>query len=144
MKLTAKLSTKSFVISHVLILIVSLSFLGGLYYILNIQYQPPKGLFTLGPVTSFPKSLRLDLDQPEEDHLSYSSSIIVSGKTSPSKEILISTEDRDLVIKSKPDGYFSTVIDLTEGVNIISATVFDWTGDLRTAERTVYFSKERI
>lgn len=144
MKLTGKLSTKYFILSQVLIFIVSLAFLGVLYYILNIQYQQPKKPFTLGPVTTLPKSLRLDLDQPEQDSLSYASSIIVSGKTASSTEILLSTQTSDWVIKSKPDGYFSTVVDLVEGVNIISATVFDWTGDFRSAERTVYYSKEKL
>ncbi len=118
--------------------------MGGLYYILNIQYQKPKGLFTGGPVTTLPKSLRLDLDQPDQDSLSNSESIIVSGKTGPGKEVLISTNTEDLVIKSKVDGSFSTLLNLDEGVNKITAVVFDTTGDSRSTERTVYYSKEKL
>lgn len=144
MKLNRKLSTKQFFISQILLLSFGLIFLAELYYILNIQYQKPKGLFLAGPVTTAPKTLRLDLDQPEEDNLSYSPEVLVSGKTGPGNLVLISTENFDSVIKSKPDGSFSTVLSLNEGVNRVTATVFDPTGDSRSVERTVYYSKEKL
>ncbi|MBI4035948.1 hypothetical protein HY383_03280 [Candidatus Daviesbacteria bacterium] len=144
MKLGTKLSTKSFIFSHLLILVLGLIFLGSLYYVLNVAYQPPKNDFLKGPVTSPPKTLRLDLDQPEQDSLSYSSSIIISGKTSPKKEVLVSTDNNDFVIESKIDGSFSTILNLEEGVNNITAVVFDALGDSRSASRTVYYSKEKL
>lgn len=110
----------------------------------NIQYQKPKELFLYGPVTTAPKSLRLDLDQPDEDTLSFSSSIIVSGTTGPKKDVLISTDTNDFVILSKSDGSFSTVLNLDEDINRITVVVFDTTGDSRIAKRTVYYSKEKI
>lgn len=144
MKLSQKLTTKQFVLSHFLIFTLSLIFLGGLYYILNIQHQRPTNLFLNGPVTTAPKSLRLDLDQPDQDLLSYSSSIIVSGQTAPFKEVLISTDNNDLVIESKQNGSFSTILELDEGVNRITAIVFDLTGDSRFVERNIYYSKEKL
>ncbi|MBI2196940.1 hypothetical protein HYU45_05020 [Candidatus Daviesbacteria bacterium] len=144
MKLTKKLSTKQFFISQILLLSFGLIFLAGLYYILNIQYQKPKGPFLAGPITTAPKTLRLDLDQPEQDSLFYSPEVLVSGKTGPGSLVLISTENFDSVIKSKPDGSFSTVLSLDEGVNKITAATFDSTGDSRSAERTVYYSKEKL
>ncbi len=113
MKLGQKLTTKQFILSHFLILTVSLIFLAGLYYILNIEHQKPKNLFLNGPVTTLPKSLMLSLDQPEDNSLSYSSSAIVSGKTGLSKDVLISTDTDDFVITSGRDGSFSTVLNLT-------------------------------
>lgn len=144
MKLNKKLPAKHFVLSQILILTAGLIFLAVLYYILNIQYQKPKDPFLYGPVTTSPKTFRLDLDQPDEDLLSFSSSIIVSGQTGPGNQVLISTDSFDTVIKSKPDGFFSTVLNLDEGVNRITAVVFDSTGDFRSADRTVYYSKEKI
>lgn len=144
MQLNRKLTTKHLILSQILILIIGLTFLGTLYFILNIQYQKPKNLFLVGPVTTLPKSLLLDLGTPDQDTLSFSSSIIVSGKTGPKKDVLISTDTRDLVIQSKADGSFSTVLNLDEGVNTIKVVVFDTTGEARSAERTVYFSKEKI
>ena len=119
-------------------------FLTGVYYILNIQYQNPKNIFLNGPVTKPPKTLRLDLEQPVQNTLSYQSSTVVSGNAGSSKDVLISTDTEDLVIKSNSDGSFSTVLNLVEGVNRITAIVFDSTGESRSAERTIYYSKEKI
>lgn len=144
MKLNKKIPTKHFLLSQILILIIGLALLAGLYYILNIQYQKSSNPFSNGPVTTPPKTLRLTLDHPDEDNLSFQSSIIVSGQTAPLKEVLIFTDSQDLVIKSKTDGSFSTILNLDEGVNRITVAVFDVTGDSRSAERTVYYSKEKI
>ncbi|MBI3103330.1 hypothetical protein HYZ05_00145 [Candidatus Daviesbacteria bacterium] len=139
-----KLSQKQFIVAHILILIAGLSFLFGLYYILNIQYQQAQKPFEAGPVTSKPKSFTLDLDQPADDSLTFSPQVLLSGKTAPNLEILISTQSSDQVIKSKSDGTFSLTLNLDEGVNNISVTAFDATGDSKSAERVVYFSKEKI
>lgn len=144
MKLNKKLSVKQFILSHILILITGLIIIGALYYILNIQYKQPDNPFLAGPVTTAPKSLLLDLDQPDDNLLSYQSEVLVSGKTGALKEVLISTDSEDLVIKSKQDGSFSTEINLDNGVNRIMAVVFDSNGETRSARRTVYYSKEKI
>lgn len=144
MNLGKKLSAKHFILFNIFVLIFGLTFIFGLYYILNIQYQKSNNPFSDGPVTTAPKTLRLDLDYPDDEGLTHSSSIIVSGQTAPHKEVLIYTDSQDLVITSKKDGSFSTVLNLDEGVNRIVVAVFDATGDTRTAERTVYYSKEKI
>lgn len=144
LKLTQKLSTKQFITSQLAIFLVALIFLGGLYYILNVQYSQPKDRFAQGPITSPPKTLRIDLDQPDEDALFFEREIIVSGKVGPNLEVLITTDSTDLVIRSKPDGKFSTILNLDEGPNKITAVVFDQLGDFRSAERNVYYSKEKI
>lgn len=144
MKLDKKLSGKHFTISILCILLAGLLFIFALYYLLNIQYQKPKKIFLNGPVTSVPKSLILNLDQPDDDTLTFQSSIIISGKTAPSSDVLISTDSKDLVIKSKMDGSFSTVLNLDEGLNKIMAVVFDSSGDSRSVQKSVYYSKEKI
>lgn len=143
-KLRKKLSSKQFIISHIFILIVGLTFIFGIYYILNIQYQKPSSLFAGGPLTVLPRSLRLDLDHPDEDNLTFNPDILVSGKTSPLKEVLIFTDSENLVINSKKDGSFSTGLNLDEGENKITVVVFDSNGDTRSAERTVYYAKEKL
>lgn len=144
MKLTKPISTKHFVLFNFFILVLGLTFLFGLYYILNIQYRVSSNLFLNGPVTTPPKTLRLDLDHPGDDSLTFQSSILISGRTGPGKDVLIYTGSRNLVIKSKPDGSFSAPLDLDEGVNSVVAVVFDDAGDSRSAERTVYYSKEKL
>ncbi len=144
MKLTQKISRKHFIISNILILTISLGFLFGLYFILNIQYKTSSNPFTYGPVTSKPKSFTLDLAQPEDEALLYQSSILLSGKTSPHFQVLISTNEDDQVIEAKSDGSFSATLNLDEGVNNIKVTVFDSTGDTKKVERLVYYSKEKL
>lgn len=140
-----KLSFKGFLISITIIFILSLSFLAGLYYLLNIQYVAPK-LYspTGGPITSAPKTLRLDLQQPDNDTLTYDSSILVSGKTAPFLDVIIFSQTKDVLIKSGADGSFSTIFNLDEGENKLQVVIFDKTGDSRSDKRSVYFSKEKI
>ena len=144
MRFGKKISTKQFILSHLFILIAGLLFLFGLYYILNIQYQRSTDPFSNGPVTSIPKTLRLDLDHPDDDSLTFDSSILVSGKTASQKEVLIFTDSQNLVIKSRKDGSFSQSLDLDEGVNRITVVVFDQTGDSKSVDRTIYYSQEQI
>lgn len=144
MKLNKKLSHKQFFTSQILLLIFGLTFLFGLFYILNIQYQKSSDPFLNGPVTTPPKTLRLDLDHPDDESLIFQNSILVSGRTSPLKEVLVFTDSQDLVINSKKDGSFSLSLNLDEGENKITVVVFDPNGDFRSAERTVYYSKEKI
>lgn len=144
MKLQKNLSQGLFILSVIAILVLGLVFTGVLYYILNIEHQKPKKFFSNGPVTTQPKSLILNVDQPDQDYLSYSSQVTISGTTGPSKEILISTDTDDFVTKSKDNGTFSTVLNLDEGLNRIKIVVFDSSGDNRSEERIIYYSKEKI
>lgn len=144
MNLTKRIPTIYSVLFLILISIFGLGSILFLHYTFNIQYQESSEPFLKGPVTRAPKTLRLDLDQPDEDSLIFEDSIIVSGQTSPHKEILIFTDSQNLVIKSKSDGSFSTVLDLDEGVNKITVAVYDQGGDSRSAERIVYYSEEKL
>lgn len=140
-----RLTRKQFMLSQILILAVGLFLIITLYYLVNIQYRQTANPYSQGlTVTTSPKSLRIDLDQPDNDLLTFSQTVIVSGQTGPNMDVLISSQSEDLIVKSTPDGKFSTIFDLTAGVNEISVVVFDATGDTRSAERTVYYSEEKI
>lgn len=144
-KLNAKLPTKYFVLSQIIIVIAGLLFALWLYYILYLEYQPQNQYsLKFGPVTSVPKTLRIDLDEPDDYTLSFKSSILISGKTKSKTEVLISTDTEDQIIQSKSDGSFSYILNLDEGINRITAVVFDEVGEVRQVERTVYYSKEKI
>lgn len=144
LKLRKKLSKRLFLYSQIFILISGLTLLFGLYYILNIQYKISSKPFEAGPVTNKPKSFTLDLEQPANDSLVFQSSILVSGKTSPNMDILLTTKSFDKTIQSKKDGTFSYTLDLDEGVNDIKIVAFDKDGDARSTQRVVYYSKEKI
>lgn len=145
MTMNRKLSIPTFIVTQILILALSLSFLAGLYYLLNIQYQQPKNRFLQGgPVTTPPSSLVLEVTQPDDNVLVFQPSLIVSGSTSNGNLVLISSAASDLVITPKSDGSYSTVVNLIEGVNNLNIVAFDKTGDQRSQTKTVYYSKEKI
>lgn len=144
MKLGGKLSIKQFVLFLILIVTFGLIFAASYYYILHFQYQKPLTPLSVGPVTTPPKTLRLDLDQPNDNFLTFQPSVIVSGQTAPNINVLISASSEDMVIPSTSSGAFSTVLNLDEGANQVSVTVFDTTGDSRSVSKTVYYSKEKI
>lgn len=143
MKLTQKLSPRVFFLSQAMILFLGLIFLGSLYYMLYAPNSSESSVVA-GPVTTLPKSLRIDLDQPDDNLLTFAPSLVVSGNTLPNLRVLISTESQDSVVESKKDGSFSTVINLNEGTNNLTVVVFDSAGESKQIERTVYYSKEKI
>lgn len=144
MKLTKRVSSKHSAFFLISIFVLALISIILLHYILNIQYQKPNRPFLGGPVTSPPKSLRIDLEQPDDNLLVYQPSIIISGKTTPNSEVLIYQDSKDFIIKSTSSGTFSTILNLDEGENRIRVVVFDTNGDTRETERTVYYSKEKL
>lgn len=142
-----KLSTKTFIISQLIILIVSLLFLGGLYYILYLQYPTSlskSSLNKFGPVTKEPTTLTLELTTPDDNLLSFQKDLEIAGKTLPHLKILITSSLDDLIVESKSNGSFLQEFSLSEGVNEIKVVVFDKNGDQKEIERTVYYSKEKI
>lgn len=135
----------AFILTQVLILIIILATVFGIYYIVNLKHSKPVSNYeNSGPVTSAPVSLTLNVDNPDDNLLTFNPSIVINGKTLPSANVLISTDNEDLVIQSKPDGTFSSDFDLKSGVNEITVAVFDVNGEERTQQRTVYYSKDKI
>lgn len=142
--LNRKLSPRFFILSQITILILGLTFVFSLHYILNMQYSQSKNPFEKGPVTKPPKTLLLELEQPEKDTLSYQDSIVVSGKTGSFLDLVIYSDNKNSVVHSNKDGRFSTVFELNEGINRIIVEVFDASGDKRTDETSVYYTKEEL
>jgi hypothetical protein len=137
------LSTKTFVLSHLTILILALIFFGGLYYILYPdKFQSAVNQYN--PVTKEPVSLFLEITSPEDDVLTYDGSTVISGRTGADATVIISNNTSDVGLQSGNDGQFSKVFPLTEGANIIEITAFDSEGNSKTVTKSVYFSKEKI
>lgn len=144
MKLIPKLPSKNFFYSQIAFFIIGLALIFTAYYVMSLQYQETNNPFLGGPLTSLTKSIRLDLDQPIDETLVFDSSLLISGKTNPKKDVLIFTSTGNQVLQSKEDGSFSTILKLDEGVNKITVATFDQSGDSKSIERLVYYSKEKI
>ena len=139
------LKMKAFILTQILIVILLVTTIAGIYYVINLQHSKPVSDYSnSGPVTSTPASLTLNLESPDDNLLTFSQSIIISGKTLPNLNVLISSNNDDLIIQSKPDGTFSSDFELKTGVNEIIVATFGEDGEERIQQRTVYYSKDKI
>lgn len=138
------MSTKVFVISHLTILILSLVFLGGLYFVLNSDEIFSSSLKNYLPVTKKPVSLYLNLNSPDDEVLVFDKSLLVSGTTTPKSVVIISLEKSDAGTEANNKGDFSKIIELSEGLNLITVTSFDSEGNSKQVSRTIFYLEEKI
>lgn len=103
-----------------------------------------KQLINSWPVTSEPVSLTLNLSSPEDNLLTFDTDLLIQGKTAPEVKVIISSEEEDEVLESSSKGDFSTTIKLSEGLNNLLVTTFDASGNSKSEERTIFYSKEKL
>lgn len=137
------LSTKTFIVSHTIILLAALLFFAALYYILyQDKFQPT--LYNYNPVTREPVSLFLEIANPEDEILVHEESLLISGKTGPEFAVIISGNNSDSGLVSGKDGQFSKIFNLTPGTNILEITSFDPEGNYKSVTRSIYYSEEKL
>ncbi len=136
------LSFGQFLVSQFIIILLAVMFISGMYLILN-PIKPTVDPFK-SPVTQAPVSLYLDINNPENESVSFDQSIILSGKTTPRASIIISSVDYDLGVDANEFGDFSTVFPLAVGPNQIHIQVFDSMGNTKSVIRSVYYSQEKL
>ncbi len=137
------ISQKIFIISMCLIFLTGLGYIVALYYILNPQ-TTKENLVTSLPVTKEPVSLTLIINSPNGNSLVFDEDILISGKASENNIVIITSDDNDLVLNPKKDGTFSLSYKLSPGINNLTISSFDETGNNKQEQRMVYFSKEKI
>ncbi len=138
------LSSKIFFVSCTLILILSLAFLAGLYFILNSdQFLKSALQQTYRPVTTKPISFSLEIGSPDDETLVFEKDILISGRTNPKATIIITT-DGYTGLTAGAEGEFSKVVELKPGLNEITVAGFDEKGNYEVITRTIYYSKEKI
>lgn len=121
---------------------------GGLFfgtnYILSHPQKANTSLKALLPSIKAPVSFDLELSSPDNQIISFQSSVIVSGTTSPNTPLIISNDSGDFEIDSDTQGLFSKAVSLGSGLNHITITAFDPSGNKKEITREVYFSKEQL
>jgi cbb3-type cytochrome oxidase subunit 3 len=142
--MSRSLSGTAFIISQILLLIIGLIFIGWLYFFLQDESRGNNQFAGRGPLTSEPASLTLEVHSPADDLLVFTPEVKITGLTQKNSQVLISSQDHDLVVKAGSSGDFSADFPLELGVNTITVAVFDDTGDARTIEKSIYYSKEKI
>ncbi len=136
------LSTKVFVIAIASILVVGLVSILALDRFIN----PPSSnsLSSLLPMLRAPSFVSLDLSQPDDQVVVFDQNLLISGKTSDFASVIISVEDTDTQTLADQDGNFSKQVGLADGLNHITITSFDSSGNSKQATRTIFYSQEKL
>lgn len=143
------ISTTTFIFSHLTMLILGLIFIFGLYLFLNDGKVFPNGandLLSYQPVTKKPISLSLEIKNPEDELIVSDKNIIVSGSSGSFAAIVIlnTQTGENLGFEADSEGEFSKVINLEEGLNELTITAFDKSGNSKSQSRTVYYTEEKL
>lgn len=80
----------------------------------------------------------LNIESPQNEEVFDKKIIPLSGKTFPQAQVLISSEDKDIVLTPAGDGSFSTNITLFDGVNSIE--VVSLGPDFKTLKEKLTFT----
>lgn len=138
-----EISFKTFLLSHLGILLAGLAFIGFFYFLVGDRYDG-LNVERYDPVTKEPSSFSLDINNLDDNLLTFDENIVISGKTDPNTTVLITSNETDLGLESDSKGNFTKVINLAEGPNLVTVTAFDSKGNVKTINRSVYYSKESL
>lgn len=139
-----ELSAKTFIISMVIILALSLGFVGYIYKTVNPSDNLSNLINKYIPVSKKPASIQLTLNSPDDNQLVFDNTLLVSGSTNPGASVVISDQSFDHLLKANDQGNFSDTVALDSGVNIFTVTVFSDNGDTKSNIKQVYYSKTKI
>ncbi|KKQ65786.1 MAG: Polymorphic outer membrane protein [Candidatus Daviesbacteria bacterium GW2011_GWA2_38_24] len=123
---------------------ISILFILGLVFFLYSSKITKPQLEQRTPVTSKPTNYALEISTPSEEELVYDSSILVSGRTAPGSTLLIAANTGDFVAEANLSGDFSKIVNLSPGLNQITISSVDLSGNTQTVEKQVYYSKEKL
>lgn len=86
----------------------------------------------------------LTIIKPENQSISNTNQIVVSGNTLPNLPVVLIWENGEDIIQSDATGNFDNEVNLISGVNDISVTVYTQSGDQVTKKIGLVYSKEGI
>jgi hypothetical protein len=109
-----------------------------------ISASPSPAISVSPTATPQPGNLSLVITAPENEALTASSTLTVTGKTSPNTTVALVYDLGDQIIQSDANGNFTTDITLEGGFNTISVTAFDTKGNQSTQSLTVTYTTVKI
>ena len=98
----------------------------------------------LSQKTTDNNEFKLNLAQPEVHTLSNAENLIVSGTTQAFANVLIYAEQDHQILVANEQGQFSTEIKLIQGINYLTVTAINDTGQQASLDRTVIYSTTEI
>ena len=87
---------------------------------------------------------QLTILTPEDELLTASNTVTVTGKTSAGSTIIITSEDAEKVVPVDATGNFTSVVDLISGYNTITVFAYDSAGNESSQSLTVTYSTAKI
>lgn len=139
------MKTEKIILSFIAIFIGLLA--AGIIFFLyqTTKVIPPnkiKNIVFQNPTPTPTNSVVLTLDNPKDEDVVDKKLITVSGKTSPSATVVISTNAADDVVTPSSTGAFSTTVTINDGQNQIEVVAIDANGTETHVIKTVTFSTE--
>lgn len=142
-----QVSKQTFYLTHLALLVFGLVFCLGMAYVLNDNSFWPKvsnNISSFQTITKAPTSFNLDVNSPEDNFLSFKNTVLISGKTSPTATVVISTNSQDVVTEASNFGNFSQAVNLDPGQNDIAINSFDSQGNTKSKTLSVFYSEETL
>lgn len=131
--------------TFLILLIGTLFALGGFYLYQQSKVIKPskiKKIVLEEPSPAPDSSIFISVAKPEDEEVSTTRSLTISGKTIPNAKIVILTPTTQEAGVAAKDGSFSTDINLDEGENIIEISAVADNGETAKIKRTVIYTTE--
>jgi hypothetical protein len=109
---------------------------------LKNKKTPPPTSSSITPTPQQNSNIELVIVKPQENDIIYENPLILSGLTKSNALVVISTEERDLIISPDASGAFEKELDLDPAINSLVITSVDDSGATFSKNLTLIFSSE--
>ncbi len=127
-------------------ILIILSATGVLTSVFIFHYPKAKqaSILSSQPVTTKPLSLTLNVNNPDDNLLSFDGDLLVQGTTAPKASVVLNWEGQNQALQADQQGNFSATIKLDEGTNLLTITAFDEIGNSKFDKRMIFYSTEKL
>jgi hypothetical protein len=136
------------VILSFIMVLIGLLVAGGLFYFYqstkNVSPSTTTIVNRITPTPTPEPKLYLSLNQPSDEQVVSSKTLVISGKTNPGATLIIITDADQQVIQPSSQGDFSTTVALDDGQNLIEMQSILPTGETIMIKRTITYSTENF
>jgi hypothetical protein len=136
------------VILSFIMVLIGLLVAGGIFYFYqSTKTVSPSTTTIVNRITPTPTpepKIYLSLNQPSDEQVVASKTLVISGKTNPEATLIVITGADQQVIQPTSQGDFSTTITLGDGQNLIELQSILPTGETTMIKRTITYSIENF
>jgi len=104
----------------------------------------PKATVTPTPATNTSSGHQLIIDAPENESVSTTSTVKITGTTSANSSVIIATAQKSYITNSDNTGNFNLEIEIDSGVNLIQVSSFDSQDNQASSQILVTYSTAKF